>query len=89
MNTTNNLPRDDSGRLIAYAWPGGYPVIYLDKYNEVLCPDCANESETNDNMELPIAYFVHYEGPAEYCCQCSKPIESAYGDPESQEEDND
>lgn len=82
--TTNKLPRDESGRLISYAWPGGYPVLYLDKHNETLCPDCANEAETNDNLDPAVAYYIHWEGPAEYCAECSKPIESAYGDPEDE-----
>lgn len=40
-----NLPRLEDGTLQSYAWPGGYPLYYLDKGNNVLCPDCAIESE--------------------------------------------
>ena len=31
--------------LPAYAWPGGYPMVYTDEYNGTLCPDCASELE--------------------------------------------
>ena len=30
--------------LPAFAWPGGYPIYYLDAEGSVLCPDCANRN---------------------------------------------
>ena len=30
--------KDENGKLISYAWPGGYPIVYLDKSGEILCP---------------------------------------------------
>lgn len=81
----NVLPeRLNNGKLPAYAWPGGYPIIYLDHENSTLCADCATRSA--DDMEeiphfKPCAWDIYYEGPSEFCAQCNTEIESAYGDP--------
>ena len=75
--------RNSDGKLPAYAWPGGYPVLYLDKHNETLCADCATKDlDDPDTDDKPVAYFVHYEGPSEFCAECNAEVESAYGDPE-------
>ena len=29
----------ESGKLMAYAWPGGYPLYYVCKDGGVLCPE--------------------------------------------------
>jgi len=76
--------RGTDGTLIAYVWPGGYPVAYLTAWDNVLCPKCANAWQ-DDEFE-PLAYgFVHWEGSSYYCDECSAEIESAYGDPEAEE----
>ena len=60
----------EHGSVPTYAWPGGYPVFYLDRYNSILCPRCAEimiaswikqeESETPD----PHGYVIYdYEVP--------------------------
>lgn len=77
----NTLPRDNDGKLSSFAWPGGYPIFYLDKENSVLCPDCANKSEEVPQFR-PIAAEVNYEDNELFCDQCSQRIESAYGEPE-------
>lgn len=65
----------DAGKLPTYAWPGGYPMFYLDSENNVLCPDCSNA----DGYDAPVvAYDVNYEDKSLYCDDCSKQIESAY-----------
>jgi len=83
------LPTDDKGQYIAYAWPGGYPVLYLTQDGGDLCPGCANgqngsdASETIDDPQwLLVAYHVYYEGPPITCDHCGGETESAYGDPE-------
>jgi hypothetical protein len=74
----NTLPRDEkTGQLDAYAWPGGYPLFYLDGENNVLCPTCANK----DGYSSPVvACDVNYEDSSLYCDDCSQRIESAYAE---------
>lgn len=85
----NTLPRDSDGKLSAWAWPGGYPIYYLDGHNSVLCPTCADRAD-KDPDELPqfkpVGAGVHWEGPVMYCEGCNAGIESAYGDPEEEKE---
>ena len=73
--------RDDYGLLPAYAWPGGYPIFYLDRDNSTLCPDCANADESGAE-----AWDTYLEGPTIHCDECNAEIESAYGDPDNPEE---
>ena len=69
---------DDDGKLPNYAWPGGYPIFYVDKENNILCPECANKG---DEYSFPIVDFdINYEDKTLYCDDCSRHIESAYGD---------
>jgi hypothetical protein len=68
------------GTLPAYAWPGGYPVFYLDGENCVLCPKCANKEAT-----APTVYGVNWEDPQLFCEECNECIESAYAEDESEE----
>ena len=51
-----NLPRLSNGQLQAYAWPGGYPIFYLDSWNTLLCPACANESELSYATDMLEAF---------------------------------
>jgi hypothetical protein len=79
--------RQSDGKLPAYAWPGGYPIVYMAEDNGILCPKCANEyvpERDNQDQLRAVAYFVHYEGPAEQCENCNVLIESAYGDPDAE-----
>lgn len=79
--------RNSDGTLPSYAWPGGYPVLYLDGHNETLCATCATKAANEleeDDRDRPVAYFVHYEGPSEFCAACNAEVESAYGDPEAE-----
>jgi hypothetical protein len=68
------LPRTESGRLESYAWPGGYPIFYLDTDNSVLCPDCANKSDADDELPRfkPVAfgYIDTPDDDAPTCDQC-------------------
>lgn len=85
------LPRLEDGRLQAYAWPGGYPLFYLDRENSVLCPACANKSDS-DAEEVPqfkpIAADVNYEDASLTCDQCNGRIESAYAEEEVNVDEN-
>jgi hypothetical protein len=76
----NKVYAENGNKFPLYALPGGYPLFYLDKDNNVLCADCANE---NDEFDQPIVeYDIHYEGEPLTCDHCGKEIESAYGVPE-------
>src|SRR5882724_8380738 len=75
-------------QLPSYAWPGGYPVLYLAKDNGVLCPKCANAFDPerdNDEQLEPMTFDIHYEGAPAVCEHCYTEIESAYGDPETEQ----
>lgn len=70
------LPTDENGKLVGYAWPGGYTIVYSDYSGNYLCVDCANEEPTE-----MLAYIFHQEGPSIFCDECGIEIESDYGDP--------
>lgn len=83
--------RDTNKQLIANVWPGGYPVMYLDKQGSILCPECARAADADraENPDLaPVDGDVYWEGPAMACDECGAEIESAYGDPESDDDDD-
>jgi hypothetical protein len=88
--------RDDTGQLPSYAWPGGYPVVYYTACHRAICPACANDccrtrnkrrdDDPRDGYFLTM-YHIHYEGDPIECEECGVEIESAYGNPEEEEED--
>lgn len=90
LSRTGGLLR--SGSLPAFAWPGGYTLVYLTSDNESLCAQCAGndymewlysiDSGTQWQYDPPVMVFVFYEGPDDYCANCNNAIESAYGDPD-------
>ena len=62
-------------------------------HGETFCPRCVNtepEVELVDEEEMVrdgsgweiVGWFIHYEGPAEVCCNCGEETASAYGDPD-------
>lgn len=78
---------DDGDAWPAYAWPGGYPLVYVCDDGETLCAACMNrESESvhydgsADGWRVD-AVDVYYEGPSLQCAHCGATIDSAYGDP--------
>lgn len=76
------LERSCDGKLPHYGWPGGYPILYVDKHNSILCPDCAQEALSDEFEDFrPCAWHIHYEGPSDFCSECNKEVESAYGNP--------
>lgn len=78
--------------LDAYAWPGGYPMVYLTSDGATLCPDCVNKEIDRVDAELRhpehhdqfrvISADVHWEGEPLVCDHCNKEIASAYGVPD-------
>ena len=83
--------RGDDGKLPAYAWPGGYPIVYYAGDCEPLCPACANGengSEAGTDPELDPQWRleggeVYWEGAPMQCAHCNAVLASAYGDPEA------
>jgi len=75
------LATRNEGKLPKYAWPGGYPVFYLDSKDNVLCADCANEVYKDPDTDTQLAlHDCNWEDPQQYCDECSGLIESAYAD---------
>lgn len=75
--------KDNNGKYPSFAWPGAYPLYYLDRENSCLCPDCANKDQDIEKFQV-VACDVHWEGEPMICDECGKSIESAYGIPENQ-----
>lgn len=67
-----------NGQLPSYAWPGGYPVYYIDSNDWVLCPDCANQNDEKGNGSKLSCYGINWEDNELYCDDCGTRIESAY-----------
>lgn len=73
--------RDSRGKLPSYAWPGGYPLYYILKDTNIVCPDCANKLPKGE-VELA---DVNWENCDLYCDECGDRIESAYAEDEDNE----
>ncbi len=83
------------GQFPSCAWPGGYPIYYIMDDGEYMCAKCVNneaevhfgsvEDSRADGWRVE-GYHVAYEGPDTYCCHCNTTLETAYGDPEAQED---
>lgn len=71
----------DTDDLPYLAWPGGYPLFYLDSENNVYCPTCANAARPTMRW-----YGVNWEHDALYCDTCCKRIPSAYADDDDSSE---
>lgn len=78
-----------------YAWPGGYPIYVYMTDGEMLCRDCVRSnyreiSHATRHKErsgwAAAGVDVYWEGPNMFCAQCNKELESAYGDPDAEEE---
>ena len=74
--------------LDVYAWPGGYQMMYYINGNPV-CPKCIMKvlREEHFTGSDGILRDVFYEGAPENCTECGEEIESAYGDPDADEDD--
>ena len=72
--------------LPARAWPGAYPLAYMDGDGDILCHECA-ESALDNIAEwpesAPLTCDVLWEGPDETCAECGAIIPTAYGDPDA------
>jgi len=66
---------------------GCYPLLFTTDDSSVLCADCAKRIFILDKQDITMD--IYYEGPPMYCDGCNKEIESAYGDPDTEEETKD
>ena len=94
-DTKKTYAKTDAGKLITYAWPGGYPVYYIMGDGGSLCAGCANAEDQvyldvdgpPDDIDDPqwevVAQEANWEDENLCCDHCNKKIESAYG-PESE-----
>jgi hypothetical protein len=62
--------------LPKYAWPGGYPLYYVDGEGNVLCAPCA--SRDAEPSQTAIDYDINWEDPELTCDDCGAAIECAY-----------
>jgi hypothetical protein len=75
--------------LPSWAWPGGYPILYVLSDGETLCPKCANReivriddsisSQSSDGWRM-VGFDINYEDLNCYCCHCNERIQSAYAE---------
>jgi hypothetical protein len=87
-----NQCKGDNGKLIEWAWPGGYPITYICADGGTVCPECAQkyldkaanlqEDDFLYKWEVVIGGDIYHEGPTIQCEECNTLIESAYGDPD-------
>lgn len=86
MAFTYHLPARDekTGHWPAYAWPGGYPIVYVTRDTGNLCVECANNNleltlDKNNEDWCIVAYFINFEaGDDNTCSNCRKELEIAY-----------
>ncbi len=67
--------------LEKYTSVGCYPLFYIVEGWQPFCYECAEESEEEHEAA------VNWETPNLYCDECSEKIESAYGEPDTEEAD--
>jgi hypothetical protein len=68
--------------LMAWAWPGGYPLYYFNEVNgKAYCAECASLLVKSPWMDDCISHVdVNWEDGSMYCWECNTCIESAYGE---------
>jgi hypothetical protein len=82
------VPRESlqyDGHFMATA-DGGYPLLYLTDSGVTLCAACADVNDTEQSHDLLLGADIFYEGQPQECGNCGTLIESAYGDPDSDQE---
>jgi hypothetical protein len=64
-----------------WAWPGGYPIIFVTDSGDCFCAKCAKRYFIMERKD--ITADCYYEGTTIECDDCGREIESGYGDPEN------
>ncbi|MHB1419212.1 MAG: hypothetical protein ACYCX4_06410 [Bacillota bacterium] len=73
MQVTKELLEKNNGQLPEVMWESGYPVYYVTKEREILCPECANQGEDKTSLE----FFINWDDP-NLNCPCGRIIVIAY-----------
>lgn len=81
MKVTREMLQEWDNRLPSYTIPGGYPMYYVDQFDWVLCPHCADQEQ----HKVGLVYSINWEDPFLYCDNCGSRIESAYAEDEYEE----
>ncbi len=68
---------DDGEKLPAFTRVGGYPIVYLDEKERVLCAGCATEHMVDEGGT--VTGDVLWEGGPVSCDACGEEVVSAYG----------
>ena len=74
----------NNGKLPAFAWPGGYPLVYTDGEGLPLCAQCAQKSLEHKSIGSAVAGVIRWEGPPIPCDDCGDYIFSTYGETEGE-----
>ena len=77
-----NIP-EDATDVAQYTDLGGYPLFYVTKGNDVMCPNCVTRNitlckDSTDDYYI-VAMGINYEDSNLHCEECGCLIESAYG----------
>lgn len=70
------------GKLPRFTPFHGIPLVYVTSEDESLCVKCAHVK-----FKSLVGFELHYEGKPIECDHCGAMIESAYGDPEGEEQE--
>jgi hypothetical protein len=73
---------ENNGSYPAFAWPGGYPIVYYVADGSTLCPDCANNHahmDASDPQWCLVAHDINWEDDTMQCEHCNTGIDCAYG----------
>lgn len=89
---TNTLELRATLRAGPYAWPGGYPLVFLCADGECMAfetvrenyRECARAFDDHHNSWRIVGCFIHWEGDPIVCVHSGRMIESAYGPIESE-----
>jgi len=87
MTLLDALSTVANGTVPAYAWPGGYPIIYITSDAAVLCTECVNKEiativvstldDSSDGWNVAGA-DINYEDADCVCDHCGRKIDPAY-----------
>lgn len=61
---------EDTGELRSWAWPGGYPIVYITKESATLCPTYANKEEDQQTIASGSIEYEEEEESPTYCDEC-------------------